>query len=139
MFGAELRCSKCNQYKPDRCTCDKPGKGLYDGRCNRMACQQPGAVWYNHSTRKYYCEECAHELNRYNRRDSMELFGHDLCTKGLHEGDVPYKKKVLLVDDNGFADLILTAIEPPDVPAEFYFGEKKGRRRGQRNIQKNWR
>lgn len=23
MFGSELRCKKCNQYYPDRCTCHK--------------------------------------------------------------------------------------------------------------------
>lgn len=23
MYGSNLRCDKCNQYKPDRCTCDK--------------------------------------------------------------------------------------------------------------------
>lgn len=57
-------------------------KGQYKGNCNRTACQKPNAIWYNHSTRKYYCEECAITLNRYNRQDAMEMFGHDLCTHG---------------------------------------------------------
>ena len=34
-------------------------KGVEGGNCNRTACQQPGAVWYNSSTRKYYCRNCA--------------------------------------------------------------------------------
>lgn len=59
-------------------------KGEFGGSCNRSACLRPGANWYNHSTRKYYCESCAHWLNtdEFNKRDSMELWGHDLCTEG---------------------------------------------------------
>lgn len=59
-------------------------KGEYMGSCNRSACLKPGAFWYNHSTRKYYCEECAHWLNTddFNRRDALKLYGHDLCTEG---------------------------------------------------------
>lgn len=34
-------------------------KGVEGGNCNRTACQQPGAVWYNESTQKYYCRICA--------------------------------------------------------------------------------
>jgi hypothetical protein len=66
----------------------KPGKGLKGGACNRTACQKPakedrdGIRWFNHSTRKYYCAGCAWELNNdaFNKRDAMELYGHDLCT-----------------------------------------------------------
>lgn len=61
-------------------------KGEFLGSCNRSACLRPGANWYNHSTRKYYCRNCAHELNYdpFNRRDAMEIFGHLLCTEGEH-------------------------------------------------------
>lgn len=55
-------------------------KGAFNGNCNRTACQQPGAVWYNHSTEAYYCSKCAKLINDYNRADSMRLFGHELCT-----------------------------------------------------------
>lgn len=44
----------------------KPDKGLYNGSCNREACQKPGAVWYNSVTRAHYCAPCAREINRWN-------------------------------------------------------------------------
>lgn len=55
-------------------------KGEKNGFCNRSSCLKPGANYYNHSTRKYYCEECATVINNVNRKEAMELFGHDLCT-----------------------------------------------------------
>ena len=55
-------------------------KGIQHGNCNRTACQKPGATWFNHSTKKYYCTECAHIINEYNYHDAMRMFGHDLCT-----------------------------------------------------------
>lgn len=60
-------------------------KGWFRGSCNTTACQRPGAEWFNHSTRAYYCEDCAHVLNRVNA-DAVELFGHPLCIKGQHHG-----------------------------------------------------
>jgi uncharacterized Zn ribbon protein len=59
-------------------------KGKLNGSCNITSCQKPNsATWYNHSTRKYYCESCANRLNNdeFNKRDAMKMFGHDLCTK----------------------------------------------------------
>lgn len=55
-------------------------KGIKNGNCNRTSCQKPGAVYYNHSTRLYYCKTCADEINRVNRADAMRMFGHELCT-----------------------------------------------------------
>lgn len=75
-------------YAPGNHPTDKPNradKGKYGGSCNVTACQLPNsAKWFNHSTRKYYCDECAHWLNtdKFNRADAARLFGHDLCTKG---------------------------------------------------------
>lgn len=57
----------------------KPDKGLKGGSCNRTACQAPGAVYFNHSTEKYYCRRCAEDLNIANRWDAMKMYGHDLC------------------------------------------------------------
>jgi hypothetical protein len=54
----------------------KPDKGLYNGSCNRTACQKSGATWYNHCTRAYYCKPCAHEINRWNPEG---YDGHLLC------------------------------------------------------------
>lgn len=59
-------------------------KGAYLGLCNRRACLQPGAEWFNHSTRKYYCHSCAKLLNEVNADWAIPEFGHDLCTHGEH-------------------------------------------------------
>ena len=60
-------------------------KGEFGGSCNITHCQRPNsATWYNHSTRKYYCRFCAHDLNydHFNRKDAMDMWGHLLCTEG---------------------------------------------------------
>lgn len=54
----------------------KPDKGLKNGSCNLTACQKPGARYYNKSTRKYYCADCAREINwPGGRADCMRLYG----------------------------------------------------------------
>ena len=56
----------------------------FTGKCNITRCTSTQeATWYNHSTRKYYCDSCASRLNsdRFNRRDAQRIYGHDLCTK----------------------------------------------------------
>ena len=55
-------------------------KGQYNAECNRTACNNQEAIYYNHSTREHYCHSCAMEINYWNRKDSIEMFGHDLCT-----------------------------------------------------------
>lgn len=74
-------------------------KGEYGGSCNITRCQRPhSAYWYNHSTRKFYCRGCAWELNndRFNKRDAQELYGHDLCTLWVPNGnDIKQLKDVL--------------------------------------------
>lgn len=57
-----------------------PQKGLKGGNCNRTACQKPGAQFFNHSTKKYYCQTCAMLINRANHNDAMAMLGHALCT-----------------------------------------------------------
>lgn len=73
-------------------------KGEYLGSCNRSACLRPSAIWYNHSTRKYYCRECAHLLNHdtFNHRDALRMYGHLLCTEGRYDDtwDYRYQKPV---------------------------------------------
>ena len=57
-------------------------KGDYLGICNITACKTTKpAIYYNYSTCKYYCEECAERLNNdeFNKRDAMRIWGHDLC------------------------------------------------------------
>lgn len=44
-------------------------KGLYDGLCNRTACQTPrGVHYYNKYSYAFYCADCAHLLNETNAR-----------------------------------------------------------------------
>lgn len=51
-------------------------KGEKYGLCNLTACQKPGAQWFNKSTKAYYCENCAREINwPGGHADCMELYG----------------------------------------------------------------
>ena len=54
-------------------------KGRLNGSCNRSCCLQPGANWFNHSTMKHYCRECATLINRANPEFVQES-GHPICT-----------------------------------------------------------
>jgi len=59
-------------------------KGELNGLCNMSRCLSPNnVVWYNHGSMAYYCPKCAESLNNdsFNKREAMELFGHELCTK----------------------------------------------------------
>ncbi len=72
-----MRYAPGNHEGPNRA--DKGQKG---GACNVTACQLPGsAVYFNHSTRAYYCQTCARAINDANAHDSFTIgLGHDLCT-----------------------------------------------------------
>ena len=65
-------------------------KGIKNGNCNRTACQQPPADYFNHSTHKRYCSECAALINKMNPETYLDM-GHALCT---HE-DSPETIKAL--------------------------------------------
>ena len=55
---------------------NKPDKGLKNGSCNVTACQKPGATFFNKSTKKYYCCDCAREINwPGGRQETFELYG----------------------------------------------------------------
>lgn len=57
----------------------KPDKGKKNGSCNVTACQAPGALYFNKSTKKYYCKRCADEINWPGGRAlTRELYGTDL-------------------------------------------------------------
>jgi hypothetical protein len=59
--------------------------GQFGGLCNRTACRRPGASWYSHAINAYYCGECAVLINHSGGRAvAIELYGHDICTQGLH-------------------------------------------------------
>lgn len=78
---------------------DNNTKGDLGGICNRTACETNyRALYYNHSTQKYYCFVCAEMINEANKADAMRLFGHELCTLdkkafNLLAADYPYKKE----------------------------------------------
>lgn len=38
---------------------EKPNKGKEGGACNRRSCQAEPALWYNHGSFAWYCEDCA--------------------------------------------------------------------------------
>lgn len=71
-----------NPYNDPRIDAADPAlKGIEGGNCNRTACQQPKAAWYNESTHAYYCRGCAIEIQRFendnafiNKRVPMEIF-----------------------------------------------------------------
>lgn len=65
-----------------------PDKGKKGGRCNVTACQEPGAWYFNKSTRAYYCRDCANEINwPGGRADTMALYGVPLlCELDDSEG-----------------------------------------------------
>jgi hypothetical protein len=67
-------------------------KGEYNQECNRTACNNSEAVYYNYSTLKYYCPHCAFLINEANRKDAMKMFGHELCLPIRHEQDRPELK-----------------------------------------------
>jgi len=56
-------------------------KGKQNGNCNRQACQQAGATWFNQGTEAFYCRACAKRINSYqDERINLQLYGTvDLC------------------------------------------------------------
>lgn len=66
-------------------------KGDFDQKCNRTSCNSENARYYNFSTRKYYCAECARIINFYNDFDAIKLYGHSLCIKQDKPIVTPYE------------------------------------------------
>jgi hypothetical protein len=62
-------------------------KGDHGDECNRTACHNIPATFFNFSTTRYYCDFCALLINRANEADSKRLFGHALCLPGEHKYD----------------------------------------------------
>ena len=59
-------------------------KGEYNCECNRTACKNKHAIFYNHSTKKYYCGSCAYEINKW-AQDFKKEYGHELCVKVINK------------------------------------------------------
>ena len=110
---------------------DKPAalKGVFGKNCNRTACQAPGATWYNHSTRMYYCHDCALDINSYRPLNDtfLKSLSHLLLTQGEHTvSDTPKEKfltatrvKALMLaclyDDSDIENGALKSTAPPVV------------------------
>jgi hypothetical protein len=62
----------------------KADKGKRGGSCNRRACQAPPANYFNRGSGKWYCEDCAVELNAANR--DFRHYGKDepMCVPAEH-------------------------------------------------------
>ena len=60
---------------------EKIKKGEYQGECNRSACSNPKAEYFDYSTRKYYCASCAKIINMENELYAHSMYAHDLCIK----------------------------------------------------------
>ncbi len=77
-----------------------PEKGAFFGTCNRGACSNSPAIFYNYSTQRCYCQECAIIINDVNRADAFRLYGHDLCIEMIPgpdciiDIDKPYPTKL---------------------------------------------
>lgn len=80
---------------------DKGDKG---GSCNVTACQRPNSAFYfNKSTRRYYCAECAEKINwPGGRADTMALYGTPLLCE---------------LDDEPSSSFEIEAIEFPEPEA----------------------
>lgn len=77
-------------------------KGIFNGNCNRTACQKPHATYYNFSTKVYYCASCADMINNANRADAIKLYGHELCihqNKCINENE-EYNEIIIPIKNN---------------------------------------
>jgi hypothetical protein len=60
----------------------KPNKGIEGGACNRRSCQAEPALWYNHGSYAWYCDDCARDIGqddvnlRHWQRDWQPKCGH---------------------------------------------------------------
>jgi hypothetical protein len=52
---------------------DEPMKGTEGGTCNRGVCSNTDARWWNTSTRKWYCDDCARLINEHAKGDPVPL------------------------------------------------------------------
>jgi hypothetical protein len=59
------------------------GKGELGGECQRIACENHDAHWFNETNGRYYCASCARTFNEICRRNGQE----PLCE--LHPGVNP--------------------------------------------------
>jgi hypothetical protein len=89
-------------------------KGDFNQDCNRTSCANSPATFYNHSTRKYYCTNCAADINEANYRDAIRLYGHELCTPCAPSVDQENLKKQELISKDGWKIKLHFSNDVPD-------------------------
>ena len=99
--GPDVRGIK-NQYGVIRTEEELKTKGKYGGLCNRSACLRHEAYWWNRGSRAYYCEDCAHLINKeFRHRDDVENYGSllvqppldvDIVDLGAIYGDIEVRE-----------------------------------------------
>ena len=110
-------------------------KGEYNQECNITSCQKPNsAVWFNHSTRKYYCPLCAKRLNEdiFNKRDAQEMFGHSLCTFEEKERGITIQESI--EKDNA---IMLCSLKDSGAIQEVIKTGRENRRERRARVRKN--
>jgi hypothetical protein len=55
-------------YSPDA----RPMKGEHGGECQRIACDNSNARWFNETNGRYYCASCARTFNEVSRLHGQE-------------------------------------------------------------------
>jgi hypothetical protein len=93
-------------------TPDPALKGKRNGNCNREACQLPGAIGYNYSTRAWYCPRCTKLINEATRHDSMRLYG--------------VEKLVIIPEQLSDEDRVKLYMRHIDIPKPYHDGEVLG-------------
>ncbi len=86
----------------------KANKGLEGGACNRQRCQAEPALWYNHGSYSWYCEQCSIDigLDYINLRDwrhNFERFFPDRTFHPMFETRKQITARHLKHDYEGFA------------------------------------
>lgn len=63
-------------YQIKRTDAEMATKGKFGGLCNRSACLRHEAYWWNRGLYAYYCQDCAHLINKeFRHRDDVENYG----------------------------------------------------------------
>ncbi len=76
---------------------EKPDKGKFGGSCNVRRCQAPGARnchMDNHAGLKFYCDDCARDINRASWRfDGFEIIRPS-------DGEYPFPNNYYMIESD---------------------------------------
>jgi hypothetical protein len=60
-------------------------KGQFNGTCNRSACDEKPADYYNLHTRAFYCRACAHLINQSLKASNLALCERHTSGEGAND------------------------------------------------------